>query len=126
MKTHAALGAEAIDRAVADIHQPVPFLAYARQIAMHHHERWDGSGYPSGLAGHGIPLAARLMAVADVFDALISRRVYTAPMGFHEARAMMLAGRGTHFDPELLDLFIDGFDGFCEFARRHPDNEGPS
>jgi putative two-component system response regulator len=124
MKTHAALGAEAIDRAVADTHQPVPFLSYARQIAMHHHERWDGSGYPHGLAGEAIPLAARLMAVADVFDALISRRVYKAPMSFDEARAMMLAGRGTHFDPDLLDLFVEGFDAFCEIARRYPDEQG--
>jgi putative two-component system response regulator len=125
MKTHAALGAEAIDRAVADIHQPVPFLSYAREIAMHHHERWDGSGYPHGLAGDAIPLAARLMAVADVFDALISRRVYKAPMSFDEARAMMQAGRAMHFDPHLLDLFVAGFDGFCDIARRYPDEQGP-
>jgi putative two-component system response regulator len=126
MRQHARLGAEAIDRAVADTHQPVPFLGYARQIALHHHERWDGGGYPCGLAGDAIPLAARLMAVADVFDALISSRVYKAPMSFERARSIMLAQRGRHFDPDLLDAFIDGFDEFCRIARNHPDEDEPA
>ena len=76
MRTHAALGADAIARAEADAAQPVKFLTFAKQVARHHHERWDGSGYPDRLAGDAIPLAARLMALADVFDAMISRRVY--------------------------------------------------
>jgi putative two-component system response regulator len=122
MKTHARLGADAIARAVADTREPVEFLGYATQIALHHHERWDGSGYPDALAGDAIPLAARLMAVADVFDALISRRVYKEPMLVDEARAAMAGERGRHFDPDLLDAFLDGFDEFCEIARRHPDN----
>ncbi|CAN5438785.1 two-component system response regulator [soil metagenome] len=128
MKTHARLGADAIGRAVADTLQPVPFLSYAHDIALHHHERWDGKGYPDGLAGDAIPLAARLMALADVFDALISRRVYKPPMSFDEARATMLAERGTHFDPHLLDLFLEGFEEFCEIARCHPDecSEAPA
>ena len=121
MKTHARLGADAIARAEADACEPLPFLGYAKQVARHHHERWDGSGYPDGLAGDDIPLAARLMAVADVFDALISRRVYKAPMPWIEARDTMAAQRGRHFDPDLLDLFVDGFDEFCAIARRHPD-----
>jgi putative two-component system response regulator len=121
MQGHAAIGAAAIDRAVADAEQPIGFLVYARQIAMSHHERWDGSGYPEGLAGDDIPLPARLMAVADVFDALISRRVYKPPMPFHEARALMAAERGRHFDPDLLDAFLADFDAFCDIARRHPD-----
>jgi putative two-component system response regulator len=121
MKGHAKLGADAIDRAVADTHEPVKFLAFAREIAKHHHERWDGSGYPDGLAGEAIPLAARVMALADVFDALISRRVYKEPMSFDAARDIMVAQRGQHFDPELLDVFIAGFDEFCAIAQRHPD-----
>ncbi len=121
MKTHARLGADAIDRAVADTHQPVKFLTYAKQIALHHHERWNGSGYPDGLAGDAIPLAARLMAIADVFDALISRRVYKQALPFSEVRTMMLAERGQHFDPDLLDLFIGSFETFCAIARLHPD-----
>jgi hypothetical protein len=99
MKTHAALGADAIERAVNDTHQPVPFLHYAHQIALHHHERWDGSGYPDGLAGDAIPLAARLMAVADVFDALISRRVYKEALPSTRCSGIMAEQRGRHFDP---------------------------
>ncbi len=121
MKTHAQLGADAISRAVEDTHQPVEFLAYAHQIALRHHERWDGSGYPGGLAGDAIPLSARLMALADVFDALISRRVYKGAMTPDEARAIMAEQRGRHFDPDLLDLFLAGFDEFCAIARRYPD-----
>jgi putative two-component system response regulator len=125
MKTHARLGAEAIGRAEADAHEAVPFLVYAKQIAAHHHERWDGSGYPDGLAGEGIPLAARLMAIADVFDALISRRVYKAPLPFEEVRTLMAEQRGRHFDPELLDLFLADFETFCAIAREHPDEHEP-
>lgn len=121
MKTHAALGADAIGRAVADLQQPAGFLVYATQIARHHHERWDGTGYPDGLAGTDIPLAARLMAIADVFDALISRRTYKAPMPPAQAREVMAAQRGRHFDPGLLDVFLDAFDEFCEIARKRPD-----
>ncbi|NML17993.1 response regulator [Azohydromonas caseinilytica] len=120
MKTHAQLGAAAIERAVQDMHEPVDFLAYACQIALRHHERWDGSGYPGGLAGEDIPLAARLMALADVFDALISRRVYKAPMPLPEVREVLARERGRHFDPELLDVFLEGFEEFCDIARRYP------
>ncbi|WP_028996830.1 HD-GYP domain-containing protein [Azohydromonas australica] len=123
MKTHARLGADAIARAVADTHEPVPFLAYAREIALHHHERWDGSGYPDGLAGDAIPLAARLMALADVFDALISRRVYKPPMPFAQVREVMARERGRHFDPRLLDCLMDCFEAFCDIARRYPDGQ---
>ncbi len=123
MKTHAKLGADAISRAEVDAREPVKFLVYAKQVAMHHHERWNGSGYPDGLAGDAIPLAARLMALADVFDAMISRRVYKKPISFEQVREMMTAERGQHFDPDLLDSFIAGFDDFCDIARLHPDEE---
>jgi putative two-component system response regulator len=125
MKTHAKIGADAIDRAVADTQQPVRFLSYAMQVARYHHERWDGSGYPDGLAGDAIPLAARLMAVADVFDALISRRVYKRPIAFTQVREMMSGERGKHFDPDLLDAFVEGFEEFCNIARQHPDEMAP-
>jgi len=125
MKSHARLGADAIDRAVRDTLQPMKFLTFARQIAMHHHERWNGSGYPDGLAGDAIPLAARLMAVADVFDAMISRRVYKAPIPFAEVRETMAGERGRHFDPDLLDAFIEGFDAFCAIAGRYADDAAP-
>jgi putative two-component system response regulator len=126
MKTHARLGADAIARAETDTQQSMKFLNFAKQVALHHHERWDGSGYPDGLAGEGIPLAARLMAVADVFDALISRRVYKEPMGFEQVRVVMAAERGKHFDPDLLDAFIEGYDEFCAIALRRPDEAAAS
>jgi putative two-component system response regulator len=122
MKTHAALGADAIERAVADTQEPVPFLLCACQIARHHHERWDGSGYPDGLAGDAIPLAARLMAVADVFDALISRRVYKAAFAFDEVLGIMAEQRGRQFDPDLTDAFVTHFQAFCDIARALPDS----
>lgn len=117
MKTHAALGADAIERAEADVPQPVEFLALARGIARWHHERWDGSGYPDGLSGDAIPVPARLMALADVFDALISPRVYKAAMGYDEARRIIVEGRGNHFDPDVVDAFDAGFEAFVAIAE---------
>ena len=125
MKTHAEVGADAISRAEADTTDPVKFLDYAKQVARHHHERWDGAGYPDGLAGESIPLAARLMAVADVFDALISVRVYKRAFTFAEARGIMAAQSGKHFDPDLLASFLEGYEEFCDIARRHPDSPEP-
>jgi putative two-component system response regulator len=121
MKTHAALGADAIGRAEADAAQPVKFLTFAKQVARHHHERWDGSGYPDGLAGEAIPLAARLMAVADVFDAMISRRVYKLPISMERVRGTMAEQRARHFDPDLLEAFLAHYDSFCAIAQRLPD-----
>jgi len=117
MKTHAAMGADAIGKAEADVERSVAFLGLAKQIARSHHERWDGNGYPDGLAGEEIPLPARLMAVADVFDALISKRVYKSAMPIDEARAVITADRGTHFDPVIVDVFEERFDQFAAVAR---------
>ena len=121
MKTHAKLGSDAIERAERDIKMPLAFLSTAKEIAHWHHEKWDGSGYPDGLAGDAIPVAARLMAVADVFDALISQRVYKAAMSNDAAREIISAGRGKHFDPDVADAFLDGFDDFVDIALRHSD-----
>jgi putative two-component system response regulator len=123
MQTHARLGAEAIEHAERDATHPVEFLSIAKQIAHHHHERWDGHGYPDGLAGDDIPLAARLMALADVFDALISRRVYKEPFPPTQARDMMVRERGKHFDPDMLDAFLRVFDDFCAIAERYIDSQ---
>lgn len=125
MKTHAKQGADAIERAESDAEQPVEFLRFAKQIAHHHHEHWNGRGYPDGLAGDDIPLAARLMALADVFDALIARRVYKAPIGFGRARDIIVEGRGTHFDPDIVDAFVACYDEFCAIARQHRDEAPP-
>ena len=79
----------------------------AATVALHHHEQWDGSGYPQGLAAEAIPLAGRLVAVADVFDALCSKRPYKEAMAPDQAFAEIVRGRGSHFDPQLVDIFID-------------------
>ncbi len=122
MKTHARLGYDAIELAEHDAARGVEFLGLAKEIARWHHEKWDGSGYPDGLAGDTIPLSARLMAIADVFDALITARVYKAPMSFTRAREIIAAGRGSHFDPDMVDAFLGGFDEFAAIAQRHLDN----
>ncbi|WP_341328871.1 HD domain-containing phosphohydrolase [Methylotuvimicrobium sp. KM2] len=121
MKTHARLGAVAIEKAEADIDMPLDFLVLAKQIAHWHHEKWDGSGYPDGLAGEAIPVAARFMALADVFDALISERVYKPAMPCEAARDIIAAGRGRHFDPDVVDAFLANFAEFVRIAERHCD-----
>ena len=121
MKTHAKLGSVAIEQAEADAEQPLAFLDLAKEIAHWHHEKWDGSGYPDGLAGDAIPYSARLMALADVFDALISPRVYKAPMPFEQARDIIATERGKHFDPDVTNAFLAGFDEFVAIAQRYRD-----
>ncbi|MBK8402225.1 MAG: two-component system response regulator [Propionivibrio sp.] len=121
MKTHAKLGSDAIEQAETDAEMRLDFLVLAKEIAHWHHEKWDGSGYPDGLAGDAIPISARLMAVADVFDALISTRVYKPTMPFSEARAIIEAGRGTHFDPDVVDVFLADFAEFTAIAERYRD-----
>ncbi|OYY93625.1 MAG: two-component system response regulator [Hydrogenophilales bacterium 28-61-23] len=121
MKTHARLGSEAIEQAERDAVKPVGFLAIAKEIAHWHHEKWDGSGYPDGLAGEAIPIPARLMALADVFDALISRRIYKPPMPYEQAREIIVADRGRHFDPAVVDAFLVVFDEFVDIAQRYSD-----
>ena len=123
MKTHAKLGSDAIEQAERDIDTPLEFLAAAKEIAHWHHEKWDGSGYPDGLAGDAIPIAARLMATADVFDALISPRVYKGPMPYNEARDIIASGSGKHFDPDVCNAFLTGFDDFVAIAQRYSDSE---
>lgn len=125
MKTHAQLGSEAIELAERDAERPVAFLTLAKEIAHWHHERWDGSGYPDGLAGDAIPVSARLMALADVFDALITPRVYKPAMPFAEAREIIVAGRGHHFDPDVVDAFLVVFEKFQAIAQRYRD-EAPA
>ena len=121
MKTHTTLGRDAILAAESQLDAPESFLRHARDIAYSHQEMWDGRGYPEGLQGEAIPLSARLMAVADVYDALISRRVYKEPMSHAEAVEIIRAGRGTHFDPDLTDAFLQIADEFATIARRFAD-----
>jgi Response regulator containing a CheY-like receiver domain and an HD-GYP domain len=101
--------------------QPTSFLKCAKEIAGSHHEKFDGSGYPRGLVGNDIPLAGRIMAVADVYDALISKRVYKNSMTHEEAMAIMLEGKGTHFDPVMIDAFMTVENQFREIAAANSD-----
>jgi putative two-component system response regulator len=123
MKTHTTLGCEAIEHAEQALGHEVPFLRFAKEIALSHQEKWDGSGYPQGLQGAAIPLSARLMALADVYDALISRRVYKPPFPHEQAVAMIAEGRGRHFDPDVVDAFLAVQEDFRAIAQRYADDE---
>ena len=123
MKTHTTLGRDAIIAAEKLIDAPSTFLRLAREIAHYHQEKWDGSGYPEKLAGEAIPLAARLMAVADVYDALISRRVYKPPFPRDKAVGIIRDGRDKHFDPDMVDAFVAIEEEFHTIAERFADSE---
>lgn len=123
MKTHCKLGRDAIQQAEDRLGMKVEFLTVAKEIAYGHQEKWDGSGYPEGKSGDDIPLSARLMAVADVYDALISRRVYKDGMPHEEAVQIMKDGRGSHFDPDILDAFVEIASQFNEIAARYEDSD---
>ena len=123
MKTHCKLGRDAIEHAEQRLGTQVDFLRYAKEIAYSHQEKWDGSGYPEGLAGDAIPMSARLMAVADVYDALISRRVYKQGMSHEDAIALIIKGRAQHFDPDVVDAFLDLADQFRKIALEFSDSD---
>ena len=121
MKTHTTAGRDILTEAI----KLVPnsgYLNEARNLAAYHHEKWDGTGYPTGLAGEDIPLSARIMAVADVFDALVSKRSYKKPFSFEEAMQIITDGSGKHFDPLIVDAFVSAGDEVrkveAEFSRR--------
>ena len=122
MKSHTTLGREAIEHAETQLGMSVEFLSMAKEIAYGHQEKWDGSGYPQGLAGDAIPLSARLMAVADVYDALISRRVYKEGMSHNEAARIIVASRNSHFDPDIVDAFLESQENFQIIAARFADS----
>lgn len=122
MKLHATHGRDAIAQAEKEMgDKGNSFLRCAREIAYCHHEKWDGSGYPQGLAGEAIPIPARLMAVADIYDALISRRAYKPAYSHEQAIGMMLAERGRHFDPDVVDALQCLAESFRDIASRYYD-----
>ena len=123
MKTHTTLGYEAIVHTEQELGVNVGFLRYAKEIALSHQEKWDGSGYPQGLSGDAIPVSARLMAIADVYDALISRRVYKEPYPHDRAIAILKEGRGSHFDPDVLDAFLAIEAEVLGIALKYADSE---
>ncbi|MBF0621230.1 MAG: two-component system response regulator [Magnetococcales bacterium] len=123
MKKHAQYGRDAMVAAEKTMTRADNFLIFAKQIAYTHHEKWDGSGYPEQLKGEDIPIAARLMAIADVYDALISRRVYKPPFPHEKAVAIITEGRGSHFDPDMVDAFLEISEDFFAIAQQYADSE---
>ncbi|HEY8102053.1 MAG TPA: two-component system response regulator [Burkholderiaceae bacterium] len=123
MKLHTVYGRDTIMLVEKYLGSSNDFLTFAREIAYSHQEKWDGSGYPQGLKGDAIPVSARLMAVADVYDALISKRVYKPAFSHQESIEIMKKGRGTHFDPDMLDAFLDIEDRVIEIAARFSDHD---
>lgn len=121
MKTHAELGRRAIADAQRHLGISSSFLDLAQEIAHTHHEKWDGSGYPNGLRGSDIPLSGRLMAIADVYDALVSERIYKPALPHDEAVSIITAEKGRHFDPDLVDIFAGIADSFRDIHRRFGD-----
>jgi putative two-component system response regulator len=123
MKLHTVYGRDAILAVEKHLGASDGFLTFAREIAYSHQEKWDGSGYPQGLAGDAIPMSARLMAVADVYDALISRRVYKPAFSHEESVRIMRDGRGSHFDPDILDAFLQIEETFRTIAQQYSDDQ---
>ncbi len=120
MKNHAQLGADAL--LSAEKHMGTnSFLTYAREISATHHEKWDGSGYPRGQQGNDIPLSGRLMAIADVYDALICKRVYKPAFSHEKAKKIILEGKGRHFDPRLVEAFVECEQKFVAIAQKYND-----
>ncbi len=124
VQTHPTIGRNTIERIQRTAGVPLELLEVARDIAYSHQERWDGSGYPQGLAGDGIPLAARVMAIADVYDALTTRRIYRDGVSHEVAVQRIFQQRSAHFDPDMVDAFIEIQDEFQEIAKRYADTEG--
>jgi putative two-component system response regulator len=125
MKNHPEYGRNIILEVERILGEESVFLRYAREIAYGHQEKWDGSGYPQGAKGDEIPVSARLMAIADVYDALRSRRPYKAPFSHEMAMAIIIEGRAKHFDPDLVDGFVQVAEQFSAIAEQYadPDDE---
>jgi putative two-component system response regulator len=118
MKKHPSLGVNAIKRIEKNASEH-DFLYHAEIFAGSHHEKWDGSGYPNRMMGNDIPLQGRLMAIADVYDALISVRPYKKPMSVEVAKSIIEEGRGSHFDPTLVDIFLEVENKFASIAKEY-------
>ena len=119
MKRHCAYGAQALEEAADETEQD-SFLAMGRDIAYYHHERWDGTGYPSGLSGEEIPLSARIVAITDVYDALTTERRYKRAYTHEEACSLIVESKGHQFDPDLVDAFIEVEEEFRKIREQSP------
>ncbi len=120
MKKHAEKGGQIFDDALRSF-PDTEFLRVARDVSWGHHERWDGTGYPRGLSGEEIPVSARIMAVADVYDAITMKRVYKEAMPHDLARNAIITGKGTHFDPMVVDAFLACEQKFLEIKKTYPE-----
>jgi putative two-component system response regulator len=123
IKTHTALGYDIIEQSERDLGIELSLPNFVKEIVYSHHERWDGSGYPEGLFGDSIPVSARIIMVADVYDALVSRRVYKPAIPHIEAIKVIRENKGIHFDPDVVDAFEGCHDEFHRIAYIHADNE---
>jgi putative two-component system response regulator len=123
MRTHTTLGHDALVRAEKTLGRVSPLLTVAKELTLCHQEKWDGTGYPKGLWGEQIPLSARIVALADVFDALISNKVYKDGVPVDRAVAIITESRGAHFDPAVVDAFLAVQDTFRGIAVRHADTD---
>ena len=124
IKTHPVIGRNTIDQIRQNAGVEMAFLDVAREIVYSHQERWDGSGYPQGIAGDLIPQAARLMAIADAYDALTNRRVYREGVPHDVAVQQIFQQRAAHFDPDMVDALIEIQDEFLVIAQRYADTDG--
>jgi len=120
MKSHSTTGANLLLGLIEDFGEH-GVLGMGAAVARHHHERWDGTGYPDGLARRDIPLAARIVSICDVYDALTSKRVYKEAWSYEETIEAMLEGRGTQFDPDLLDIFLREPAELLAIQAKYPD-----
>ena len=118
MKKHASEGGNVVKKVLSGIADK-EYLSFASDISTYHHEWWDGTGYPKKLKGESIPLSARIMAVADVFDALVSKRCYKEPIPAEEAFDIIKRESGTHFDPKLVDVFLNHKDEFINILNKN-------
>ena len=122
MKKHSVIGYNTLKMAANQLGDN-SFLTYAMEFALHHHEKWDGTGYPDGLKGEEIPISCRLMAIADVYDALISKRIYKPAFSHKKCISIILEENGTHFDPELIEIFKEIHEEFRKIAIEFADSE---
>jgi putative two-component system response regulator len=123
MKQHTLIGGETL-RSVAKARPEALYLTMAREIALTHHERFDGNGYPHGLKGMEIPLSGRIVAVADVYDALTSKRIYKPKYSHDTARSLILEGAGSQFDPDIVQAFLNCEQAFIDVSRQLRDLHG--
>jgi putative two-component system response regulator len=122
MKRHTIIGAQTLEAALRE-HPEAQFLRMARDIALNHHENFDGSGYPRGLAGNDIPLCGRIVALADVYDALTTKRIYKDAYSHEVARSMILDGSGRHFDPQIVEAFVEAEEQFLAIRQQCADEQ---